>query len=634
MKLNKLFLGLLGLTAMVMSSCSDDSDDYQWATASGEQVYFSNELPATQEISFEASSFTIPVNRVNTSSSITVPVSITSDGDFFTAPSSISFAAGEATTNLTISYDPDSLKYDVYKNAKVTIGKEYSTPYGNDTYSFKGGVASPYKSIGKGKFTDNFWFEATTSVTIMQNTQKPNEFRIMDPFPGLAKAAEVSLDGNQDPYIQLTILQVGETYRGVDITKKDLVGYGLINTGYFHSTYSADVLMVYPGMFTSLQDEAVYAYNYVVEWQENGLPGRIQLAPYYYMDGVGGWNNTTSDGVVVIDFPGYAPKDFSAEMNYLGVLTDPAGIPSAAIDLAFGADVKDARAVVIGADADPEAVADAIAAGELEATPVIAGTNFVPFGEDLTGKLMIVLVVLDEGAVKGVFTNGFEYYGGGKNPWESLGIGLMIDNLFITMYSPDGENSFEPQPIEVEIQQNTDEPGLLRLVDPYQVYAKALGADNYETTYLEVNATDPQAVYIEMQATGIDDGDGMIYLGSYGGYMLQSNDVATLKENGYLGTLKDGLITLPQFPVKGDEGDVAYTFQGIFAQGASAYRTGIDSEFKLYMPDAVPAEARKVADSKKKAYDFARRMFGKKTSWGELKKARNRAILNRDQIIK
>lgn len=630
MKLNKLFLGLLGLTAMVMSSCSDN-DDYQWATASGEQVYFSNELPASYEISFDASSFTIPVSRVNTSSSITVPVSIESDGNFFSAPSSIQFAAGESTANLTISYDPDSLVYDAYKNAKLTIGKEYSTPYGKDTYSFKAGIASPYKSIGKGTFTDNFWFEASTSVTIMQNTENPSEFRIMDPFNGLAKAAETSLDGNQDPYIQLTILKKGETYRGVEITRDGLVGYGLLNTGYFHPDYSADVLMVYPGMFSSLQNEDVYAYNYVVEWQENGLPGRIQLAPYYYMDGVGGWNNTTSDGVVIIDFPGYNPKDMSAEMNYLGVLTDPSGVASAAVNLTFGSDVQDARAIVVGADADPDAVSDAIAAGEIEAIPVTSGTNYVPIGDGLTGKLMVVVVVLDEGAVKGIVTNGFEYYGGGKNPWESLGVGLMIDNLFITMYSPDGENYYEPQAIEVEIQQNTDEPGLLRLVDPYQKYAETLGA-SYETTSLEVNATDPEAVYIELQSTGVDDGDGMTYVGSYGGYMLQNYDVATLKENGYLGTLVDGVITLPSFPVNDDDGNLQYTFQGIFAQGSSAWRTGTDTEFKLYMPDAVPTEARKAADNKKKAYNFARRMFGKKTSWGELRKARNRAIMSRDQI--
>lgn len=624
MKLNKLFLGLLGLTAMVMSSCSD-SDDYQWATASGEQVYFSNELPATQEISFDASSFTIPVNRVNTSSSITVPVSITSDDDFFTAPSSISFAAGEATTNLTISYDPDSLEYDAYKNVTLTLGSEYTTPYGNSAYTFKGGIASPYKSIGKGVYSDNYYFEESASVIIMQNQEQKNTYRVMDPYK--------SITGGGDAYIEIKVLQPGDKVGDVEITQSGLVRFTSCNTGYHHGTYDADVWIHHPSRFTSLQAESAWLKSRVIGYKEDGTPGQIALAPYYYMDGVGGWNATGEDAAIVITFPGYAPKDMSAEMNYLGVLTDPSGVASAAINLTFGSDVQDARAVVVGADADPEAVADAIAAGEIEATPVTSGANYIPISDGLTGKLMVVVVVLDEGAVKGIVTNGFEYYGGGKNPWESLGMGLMIDNLFITMYSPDGENYYEPQAIEVEIQQNTDEPGLLRLVDPYQVYAEAFEVD-YGTTYLEVNATDPEAVYIELQATGVDDGDGMTYVGSYGGYMLQKYDVATLKENGYLGTLADGVITLPQCPVKDDDGNVDYTFQGIFAQGSSAWRTGIDTEFKLYMPDAVPAEARKAADSKKKAYNFARRMFGKKTSWGELRKARNRAIINREQIIK
>lgn len=429
MKLNKLFLGLLGLTAMVMSSCSDN-DDYQWATASGEQVYFSNELPSSYEISFDASSFTIPVSRVNTSSSITVPVSIESDDNFFSAPSSITFGAGEATTNLTISYDPDSLVYDAYKNAKLTLGKEYTTPYGNDTYSFKAGIASPYKSIGKGTFTDNFWFEASASVTIMQNTENPNEFRIMDPFSGLADAAEVDLDGNQEPYIQLTLLQKGQTYRGVEITQDGLVGYGMLNTGYFHSTYEADVLMIYPGMFTSLQNEDVYAYNYVVEWQENGLPGRIQLAPYYYMMDIGGWNNTQANDIVIIDFPGYNPRDLSIEVTYLGVLTDSQGQANAAVNIDLGSDVTEAKAVVVSADADPSAVADNIAAGEMEATTVTPGYNFVPIEEGLTGKLMVVSVVLDEGAVKGIVLNTFEYFGGAANPWEEMGIGDYVYTAF------------------------------------------------------------------------------------------------------------------------------------------------------------------------------------------------------------
>jgi hypothetical protein len=274
----------------------------------------------------------------------------------------------------------------------------------------------------------------------------------MDPFNALAKAAETSLDGNQDPYIQLTILKKGETYRGVEITQDGLVGYGLLNTGYFHSTYEADVLMVYPGMFNSLQNEDVYAYNYVVEWQENGLPGRIQLAPYYYMDGVGGWNNTTSDDIVIIDFPGYNPKDLSIEVDYLGVLTDSQGQANAAITLTLGSDVTEAKAVVVSADADPDAVADAIAAGEMEATPIAAGYNFVPIEEGLSGKLMVVSVVLDEGAVKGLALNNFEYYGGAANPWEVAGIG----NFVYTAFFGTEEEPFVDEGLELQYNAEED----------------------------------------------------------------------------------------------------------------------------------------------------------------------------------
>ena len=418
MKLNNFFLGLLGLSAMVMTSCSD-SDDYQWATVSGDQVYFSNELPSTIDISRDATTFSVPVNRVSSSSAASYSVSVYADSKFVSAPTSVSFAAGETQANLTFTYNPDTLAYDLYQPVTLTLTDESNTsPYGYKSYTFKAGIPSPYESIGRGTFTDNFWFEATATVTIMQNTQNPNEFRIMNPFPGLASAAGVSLDGNQSPYIQLTILKPGDTFYDVAITQDDIVGYTDINTGYLHSSYEADVYMLYPGRFTSLRDESVFAYNRVVEWQENGLPGRIQLAPYFYMFGVGGWNNTKADGVVVIDFPGYNPKDLSADMVYFGVLTDVNEGANAAVNVTLGIDVEDARAVVVSADADADAVVDAIVAGEVEAYPVTGGTNYVPIEEGLTGKLMVVLVVLDEGVAKNYSSVEFEYYGGGANPWE------------------------------------------------------------------------------------------------------------------------------------------------------------------------------------------------------------------------
>ena len=54
MKLNKIFFGLLGVAALTMASCSSD-DKYEWATVSGPQVFFSDVLPTTVEISPDAS---------------------------------------------------------------------------------------------------------------------------------------------------------------------------------------------------------------------------------------------------------------------------------------------------------------------------------------------------------------------------------------------------------------------------------------------------------------------------------------------------------------------------------------------------------------------------------------------------
>ena len=192
---------------------------------------------------------------------------------------------------------------------------------------------------------------------------------------------------------------------------------------------------------------------------------------------------------------------------------------------------------------------------------------------------------------------------------ETLEVVRLIDNnLFITMYSPDGVVAYDPITYAVEIMENTDEPGLLRLVDPYKGYAEDFGDKNYTTTYFEVNATDPDAVYIPMQETGVDDGDGMTYLGSYGAYMMQKYDFETLKKYGYYGTLVDGIITLPSFEVKDDDGNVKYTFQGIFSQGSSSWYAGKNTEFKLVLPSAVSGKSRQKAMDVAKGLAFAKRL--------------------------
>lgn len=593
-------LTVFALTAF--TACSYSDSDYKWADVpTNAQVYFSNALPSQQNISKKTNSFTIPVNRVKTDDAITVGISLQSDDNFLSAPASVSFAAGQSTAELAISYDPEALVYDEFKSATLTISDaSYTTPYGASEYTFKAGVLSPYASIGTGKLVEDYYWGYNCSVNIMQNQENPNVFRIY------GASAPVN-GGSASDYLEITVCKPGDTFRGVTVTQNDLVYFADYNTGYHHSTYDADIMWYHPSKFTASNPEEFWLHNVVLAYQEDGTPGQIQLAPRYYMDGVGGWNASQSDDVIVITFPGYAPKDYSAAFACTGVFTDLSGSVFAEGILELGADAQDVRAVVVSADADADAVADAIVAGDLETTAVTAGNIYVPIGESLTGKLQVVVVVLDEeGAVKGVYASPFEYYGGGANPWQSLGIGLYTEDFIGSVFGAD------PVTYEVEIEEDSEHPGLYRMLSPYDgkfPYNEDGDWDASSVYNIEVNAEDPEGVYIEQQATGVDWGYGPISIISWGARYLGSNSFEDVKAAGYLGTLVDGVITLPVFDRETDDGIAHY--QGLTVMGTSGYYGCTNGAFKLVLPEAVDSQARAKARSMAKARSFEKRLKGK-----------------------
>lgn len=115
----------------------------------------------------------------------------------------------------------------------------------------------------------------------------------------------------------------------------------------------------------------------------------------------------------------------------------------------------------------------------------------------------------------------------------------------------------EPAPAityEVEVQESTTTPGIYRLVNPYSpannYYTEAVFADSYNTTgstFIIINASDPDAVYIQTQSTGIDygNGNGDIFMFSYGGsYIDDGYSFETVKNAGLLrGKLENGVIS-------------------------------------------------------------------------------------------
>ena len=463
-----------------------------------------------------------------------------------------------------------------------------------------------WKSLGVGKFSEGFLGNAGEyfDVEILQNELAPNQFRVVEPYAGILGDIAV------DKYLEFAILPAGTAFKDY-VLDAEYVVFNDYNMGQWNSNYPEDVFMLHPYRFGMTLDK--WAYNVVLDYQENGLPGEVSLAPYFYLFEVGGgWNQTTETTISIL-FPGYVKADYSSALEFAGLFTKPDGSMFAVGNLALGADAAEVKAIVMPADADAAAVADAIAAGELEAMDVEAGRIEVPFNaEELGGnKFQIVTVVLFEGAVKSVAAASFEYYGAGNNnPWQSLGTGLYTDDVLLPLFYENGT----PATYEVEILEHTENPGLYRIMNPYAKSVHPAGDDDYapEGMFIEVNATDAEGVYIQQQSLGMDWGYGEMQLVSNGYRYIEANGFDVVKGAGYLGKVVDGVITFPNFSKEDGKPSATPGFQAILYMGESGYYAGMNGKMEIVLPGA-NAFARNMAIAKA---NTAKREFAKKSFSG------------------
>jgi hypothetical protein len=105
---------------------------------------------------------------------------------------------------------------------------------------------------------------------------------------------------------------------------------------------------------------------------------------------------------------------------------------------------------------------------------------------------------------------------------------------------------------DVAIEKNIIKNGVYRLKNPYgstYPYSSGFNYDKSKDYYMELDASDPNFVYVTGGEMGIDDGtDGMTSITSLVAYNLAkgaSLDKIKASKPGWFGTLKDGIITMP-----------------------------------------------------------------------------------------
>ena len=629
MKINKYFLGLAAIALGVMTSCNTDVEGDRYTT-NLENVSFEI-AKQTVSLPTDQSSVTVPVlitrSVLTNATSISYTAVASEDGIFTNDGGGVlNFAEGQnaVTLNITANNVEKEKTYtytitlDDYAIASAdTVSKARQ----NTQFVFTVSREGDWVSIGTGLYREDllttFWSvdNLIYQVEVREHETQKGIYRIVNPYDGkYENNDEGDWDTSKDYYIQINAQNPDFVYVESGELGLDW-GYGMISiTNYAQYLADAngitidDVMASRPDLFGKLKDGIItMPANSMLISMSNYKDGNL-----YYTNG---------SGLFAVALPGHKFADYSSELTYAGVMINPQNEVFAVANLTLGADAKTVKAVIVPdeGDTDPAAVADALAAGDLEGYDVEAGQISVPMPADANGKMLLVVAVIADDEVKSYASANFEYFGGGGgNPWKSLGTGYLTDNMFITGFYEDTSTKtiFAPKTYEVEIQENQDTPGLYRIINAFSNAAALLGrSSEYVASNLEVNATDPNGVYFLPQAVGLGD----YTLSSYGGYWLarggEGNDFESLKADNCFGILQSGHILFPQVAyVDENKEPTGEYFQGILQTNGHSFYVGWldatnDVQFEIVLPGA-SAEAKAKARSKVRATNFENRLKG------------------------
>ena len=282
--IKSLFSILMLLSLCVFTSCEQENEGVIYdANNQGLSFTFN-----TFEFSAPANNpvISVPVYRAVAGDAFTSSITVSTSAPGVTAPSSVSFAAGEQETTIDINLGSE-LGVGVIATITITL---------NDADASVGGVAeteiSAYKeyvfeSLGMGTFQDNWALGGTYSVEI-QKAQGFDRYRVIDPY----KEGLTNDDGEWENWIAMgtrcPYIEFWETGEG------DLILFNNFALGINYQAVASQPIRAYHASSFSGTNPA---FSKKVDNKT------YQLAPYYYINGVGGWNNTEADGVIVITLP-------------------------------------------------------------------------------------------------------------------------------------------------------------------------------------------------------------------------------------------------------------------------------------------------------------------------------------------
>ena len=285
--------------------------------------------------------------------------------------------------------------------------------------------------------------------------------------------------------------------------------------------------------------------------------GLFVLNLIYYVDENNGSNASGyfGYGVETIQMDGFKQYDYGLSLTYEGQDTNENGEECAVINVTMGTDLTSCALAVVAADEDTDATVAGMLDGSIDCLTLTESTSVtIPLAK--SGTYNAVAITYDDyDNMLDVHTMEFEFtVGNGDDNWVSLGMATYTDDLILPLFGND------PMSYNVEVFENREKPGLFRIVDPYgPEFPLYPYASSYaDGTYIEIDATDPEGVWIEgWQSTGIDIADnGLMSITSMAWHQAMANEAT--KEAGLCGVFADGVITFPTDGLVVGLGESAY----------------------------------------------------------------------------
>ena len=209
-----------------------------------------------------------------------------------------------------------------------------------------------------------------------------------------------------------------------------------------------------------------------------------------------------------------------------------------------------------------------------DATTADITISYDPANFVLDEYMPLTITIASEGVDNPYSSNSYSFTAGIPAPYNSLGRVQYRDDFIGSLYT------MGPVLYEIELQENSVTPGLYRMVNPYgkdYPYSAEGTYDDSMDHYIIIDATDPDAVLIDYQNTGLDLGEGNIMVLS-----LAANEIAggatkeEVKAQGICGKLENGIITFP----------VRTLFAGFEGQ-STVYYANLNGAFALCVDPSV-----------------------------------------------